>query len=316
MDSFMGKPLVSVIIPLHNAELYVDECVQSVLNQSYPNIEIIIVENGSIDKSYEIVQKYESQKIQVLKTEIANASAARNIGIQHSHGDYIQFLDADDTISTTKIQKQIEVLAKTNFDDRILSFCPWQKFGTDTSQIQQELCHGYEPALDVLIDLQFMSSMIAIHSYLISRNLIIKTGMWDEALSSNDDGEWMARILSNAKRLVFVPDVRADYRAKPGSLSDQHTNQSVSSRMDAAIKMCEILRLNSDNKLKEQAMSILLTRELYSSYPYCSAVRKKGEAYIKKHLPSTKIRYPKVYWKSWVYYILAYLGLVKSNLEP
>ena len=98
--------VVSVIIPAYNAEKYLAECIDSVLNQTYENVELIIVNDGSQDGTRDILDKYASKhsNIQVIHTENGGVSRARNIGLKHASGDYIMFLDSDDTLTKDAIQ--------------------------------------------------------------------------------------------------------------------------------------------------------------------------------------------------------------------
>lgn len=94
----MCKELISIIIPVHNSALYLHYCLESIRNQTYKNIEIILVENGSADNSYQLCQNYADRddRIKVIKLEAANVSIARNEGIKYAHGKYIMFADSDD----------------------------------------------------------------------------------------------------------------------------------------------------------------------------------------------------------------------------
>ena len=107
------KDLVSVIIPFYNEEHYFDDCIHSVLNQTYQNIEIIIVNDGSDKKFYEklqaLNQKYPN-KINLVHKQNGGVSSARNLGIQKATGKYISFLDADDSWLPDKIEYQIKII--------------------------------------------------------------------------------------------------------------------------------------------------------------------------------------------------------------
>src|SRR5579875_322194 len=100
-------PLISIIIPLYNAEKYIIETIDSALQQSYKNIEIIIIDDGSTDSSFNVAETYKSDNIIVVKQENKGASAARNHGLKLAKGEYIQFLDADDILDVNKIEYQI-----------------------------------------------------------------------------------------------------------------------------------------------------------------------------------------------------------------
>ena len=111
--------LISVIIPFYNEENYFDECINSVLNQTYQNIEIIIVNDGSdqiyIDKLEKIKFKY-PEKSRVFNKKNEGVSSARNLGIEKSKGEYIAFLDADDKWLPFKLEHQIKTIKDKNLD--------------------------------------------------------------------------------------------------------------------------------------------------------------------------------------------------------
>ena len=92
--------LISVIIPVYNVENYLDECIQSVLQQTYKNLEIILVDDGSTDNSGVICDEYKDKdtRITVLHQKNGGISKARNVGIEYAHGEYIGFVDSDDFI--------------------------------------------------------------------------------------------------------------------------------------------------------------------------------------------------------------------------
>lgn len=105
------KPLVSVIIPNYNYANYVREAIDSVLDQTYENVEIIVVDDGSKDGSKEILESY-GNKIKAVFQENAGVSKARNNGVEQSKGEYLAFLDADDIWLPEKIEKQVELFEK------------------------------------------------------------------------------------------------------------------------------------------------------------------------------------------------------------
>ncbi len=113
------KKLVSIIVPVHNSSKYLASCIDSILNQTYKNIEIIVIENGSTDNSLEILKSYESQiKLEIL--ENPGLSKARNKGIELSNGDYIAFVDSDDYIEKNMLETLVNDIEKNNSD---LSIC-------------------------------------------------------------------------------------------------------------------------------------------------------------------------------------------------
>jgi len=110
----MTKPLVSVIIPTFNRADVIGNAVESVLRQSYKNIEVIVVDDGSTDHTESILKRY-GQKINVLRQENTGASVARNRGAAKANGEVLAFIDSDDLWFETKIERQISLLEKVNY---------------------------------------------------------------------------------------------------------------------------------------------------------------------------------------------------------
>ena len=107
---------VSVIIPMHNSSKHIEECLDSVINQTYKNIEIIVVDDNSTDNSAEIVERKKDSRIKLIKLERnLGVSKARNTGIDNATGKYICFLDSDDYWILDKLEKQVEFIENNNY---------------------------------------------------------------------------------------------------------------------------------------------------------------------------------------------------------
>jgi len=107
-------PKVSVIVPVYNVEKYIDECLQSILNQTYSNIEIILVDDGSTDRSSEICDGYAAQdeRIRIIHKKNGGLSSARNAGLRIVSGTYVTFVDSDDCIATRYVEILVKVILK------------------------------------------------------------------------------------------------------------------------------------------------------------------------------------------------------------
>lgn len=116
----MQQGLVSVIVPIYNAEKYLDQCIASITGQNYRNLEILLVDDGSNDKSYEIAKHWadKDKRIRLLRKENGGVSSARNYGLKNITGDFISFVDSDDTIDNDMIQCMIN-----GFDKEIDIVC-------------------------------------------------------------------------------------------------------------------------------------------------------------------------------------------------
>lgn len=112
------NPLVSVILPTYNVEKYLDKCLQSICSQTYRNVEIIVVIDGSTDNSYNISKGWERQdsRIKVIYQENAGSGPARNNGLRNAHGQFVLFVDPDDWVDSTMIEKFVEYQSQYNVD--------------------------------------------------------------------------------------------------------------------------------------------------------------------------------------------------------
>src|ERR1051325_7839947 len=107
--SNQNHPLVSVIVPTYNRANLLRETIESVLAQTYPNIELIVVDDGSTDETPELLKQYDD-RLAYIRKQNAGGTAARNTGILAAHGEYLNFLDHDDLFLPTKIERQVKIL--------------------------------------------------------------------------------------------------------------------------------------------------------------------------------------------------------------
>lgn len=130
---------VSVIVPVYNAEKVLPRCIESILNQSYKNLELILVNDGSIDKSIDIIHKYEKldNRVKVIDNKNNGVSETRNIGVGEAIGEYIQFIDSDDFIELDMIEKTIKLM-EDNVADIVMTgvFLDIEEKGEFSTSIQ------------------------------------------------------------------------------------------------------------------------------------------------------------------------------------
>ena len=111
-------PKISVIVPIYKVEVYINKCIDSIINQSYKNIEVILVDDGSPDKCGEIANIYSKKdsRVKVIHKENGGLSDARNCGMKYATGEYVLFVDSDDWISEEMIDTLVSIAIETNAD--------------------------------------------------------------------------------------------------------------------------------------------------------------------------------------------------------
>lgn len=206
---------VSILIPMYNAEAFVRETLDSCLKQTYQNIEVIVVDDGSNDRSFAVAKEYESDsRVKVFSIQNSGACVARNVALKQATGGYIVFLDADNIISPEKIQSQIEILENSDCKE-IVATGPWDRFYNSITEAKFPQLHiykSYRHGIDLLLDLWNYSEMFETGCYMISRELAIKAGPWMPGLNKNQDGEYFSRVLMQSADVIFCPEAKVYYR--------------------------------------------------------------------------------------------------------
>lgn len=269
---------VSIIIPLYNSEAYITQTIDSCLAQTHRDIEIIVVENGSTDKSYQVVKSIANKRLSVFQISTPNAAAARNYGYQKATGAYIIFLDADDVMAPNKIELQLKALSKK--PEGWIASCAWAKFKTNTKEaiITPQKVWNIQNPIDWCLQSWMGGGMMIPGCWLIPKTIIEKAGLWNENLSLHDDGEFMCRVLLASKGNVFVENTVVYYRQSATSLS-RH-NQSYKAAKSALLVyksyQKEILKFQ-DSKLTRRLLARNFSKFIYEYYP--AHARLINEAY-------------------------------------
>jgi glycosyltransferase involved in cell wall biosynthesis len=226
------KPLVSILIPAYNAEPWIAATLKSALAQTWPCKEIIVVDDGSRDKTLTVALTFASPHVKVVAQKNAGASAARNHAYRLCTGKYIQWLDADDILDPEKISKQMEV-AESLDDKWTLFSSAWARFYFRLSHAQWEPTVLWKdlPPLEWLVRKMGQNLHMGNQSWLMSRELAESAGLWDERLSLDDDGEYFCRVLLASHGVKFVPEARSYYRISgTGGLSNvDHSDKKLES---------------------------------------------------------------------------------------
>lgn len=196
-------------MPCFNAEAFLNTSIACVFEQTYPAVELITVDDGSTDRSFqileEITQKYPS--LTVLRQTNRGPYPARNLALSKAKGDYVAFLDADDYWTHDCLQKLYDGLIRNNAD---LSYCGWQNIYENGHNGPQYIPPAYEEGdmfMDFLKDCPW-----PIHAALVKRSIVIKVGGFSTRCFSSMDYDFWIRISGITQRISRVPEVLAFYR--------------------------------------------------------------------------------------------------------
>jgi glycosyltransferase involved in cell wall biosynthesis len=211
-------PRVSIVIAAYQAERYIASSIQSALHQTLQDIEIIVVDDGSTDKTASIAQSIGDPRLRVVRQDNQGQSAASNRGAAEASGEYIKFLDADDQLNAVHIQAQLQALAgKTN----VVASCRWAYFVDDPSLLRVREEHtnrDYERSIDWIVDsLSLDEGMMGGWMWLIPREVWNASGGWNEQLSLNNDFDFSIRLLLASQGVRYAPDAIYAYREGVGN---------------------------------------------------------------------------------------------------
>ncbi len=263
---------VSIIIPTFNSLKYIHETIESVLKQTYANIEIIIIDDGSTDGSWDYLKSLRIEHLLVVKNEGSGACAARNHGYKLSCGNYIQFLDSDDLLSPDKIEKQVALLDQ-NLD--YIAVCSTKHFYdlpengkiTDT-----DFMFSTDQPSQFLLNLYGANGrfeMVQTSAWLTPRNVIDKAGIWNASLTKDQDGEFFCRVVMASKGVVYVPNVLNYYRkhVKGSNIANQVQRQQIESQLQAVNLKALVLSPQSDTSAYKSAMALQYKFIAINAYP-------------------------------------------------
>jgi glycosyltransferase involved in cell wall biosynthesis len=291
------KP-VSIIIPVFNSLPYLAGTIESALRQTYPVKEIIIVDDGSTDGSFELARQYENEQVQVVRQQNAGAAVARNTGLALATGDYIQFLDAGDLLDPYKIEAQVKALHGLQTK---LAVCNYIQFSDDAElrmpyyPDQSSFIYSSDDPLDFLVNLwggKGAYNFIQTNCWLVPKAFIEQAGNWRSYRCPDDDGEFFARMILASNGIVHVPDVYNYYRMAAGAnqLSSNTNTEYLENTLLTIDLKSSYLTAKGVHPQMKKAMATQYLRFAVYQYPQRKHLSKK--AFAKYLALQTKVPYP------------------------
>ncbi len=201
---------VSIIIPMHNSSKHIEECIDSVLNQTYENIELVIVDDKSSDNSIELVEKICDDRIKIIKlSQNVGAAQARNTGIDYATGDYICFLDSDDFWNLEKIEKQVNFIEENNYSFIYSGYAYFRNNKITTAHVPNSI--NYEAALK--------NTTIFTSTVMFNMRKLKKEDIYMPNIKRGQDTATWWKVLKKGITAYGIDEVLAFYRVGEKSLS-------------------------------------------------------------------------------------------------
>ncbi len=207
------KPLVSILIPAFESQEWIADTIKSAVGQTWPRKEIIVVDDGSRDRTVAMARQFASKEVSVVTQANQGAAATRNRAFSICQGDYIQWLDADDLLAPDKIERQMNAM-DLGANKRLLLSSAWGRFLNRVDKadfVPTPLWSDLSP-VEWLLRKMGQNVFMQTATWLVSRELTEAAGPWNTQLLSDDDGEYFCRVLLESNGVRFIPEAKVFYR--------------------------------------------------------------------------------------------------------
>ena len=271
-----NKPLISIIIPTFNRADLIGETLDSILAQTYQNWECIVVDDGSSDRTADVLKNYldKDSRIQFhQRTEQhkPGGNGARNYGFELSNGDYIKWLDSDDLITPYLLEKEINAINENKID---ICLSSWKYFDQQNSTYKErnQLVKMHpKNGIDLLYNMGIKGDFSYPSCYLVKKEIINISGPWNEFLRINQDGEFFTRVLINCSNLISL-DYLGTLHRKDGDnkVSQDKTKLGMINRINSWILIESYINITQNEKLIQylENTKIILYNELKRNKNY------------------------------------------------
>lgn len=273
---------VSIVIPTFNAEKYLPECVESALNQTYKEKEVIVVDDGSTDNSLEVLRKYEG-RITIISKKNGGTASALNTGIKKMSGEWFKWLSADDALYPNALEELISEAKKLKNKKKYILYSNYDIINEKGKKIRQFIEPDYNNFSP------FDANVILLDHYvgngttsLIHKSALDEFGFFDETIGYGEDYElWLRFCLLYGCRLHLVPKILARYRVHEKQL----TQKKVGDALENSEKIRKIILGKLDSKLREK-YKISLT-QLKKNKPFLIRTRHTARDIMLRVLPKS-----------------------------
>jgi glycosyltransferase involved in cell wall biosynthesis len=264
-------PKVSVIVPAYNAAQWIGQTLESLDDQRYQNLQVIVVDDGSVDGTAEVAESFASRfpDWRLMQQENRGQTAALNIGLSAATGKYIQYLDADDLLLPGKIRAQVERLEA---EPGCIASAAWGRFNSrpaDVTFSPDATWTDMAPIDWLVANWSDGGGMMFPAIWLVPVEIAQRIGPWREDLTLLNDTEYFPRALLASRGVRFCPDARVAYRSGlSGSLSGRKSKVALESAFKV-LEACDAMLLAAeDSERVRRALSALWQRYAHDAYPH------------------------------------------------
>ena len=264
---------LSIVVPVYNVEKYIKECISSLLEQTLDSVEILVVNDGTKDKSIDVVKSFKDDRITILNKENGGLSSARNYGLKHAKGEYVCFFDSDDFIDGKDSYKEMYEKAKKDDLDILNGVFSWYYSESD---IRRDSRYEFVAQEKAMSGREYLKKTVATNTYLaiactqiykreflVENNLEFKEGIYHE------DEQFTPRALLKAKRVNVIPLNFYMYRQREGSIMSTKQNpQRVTDVFNTVRELADLIDMERDEELKKVFRSYLMGLVLKYGYLY------------------------------------------------
>ena len=217
MDSQVNRPLVSVITPTFNRADFVGECIESVLGQTYPNLEHLLVDDGSTDNTQEIVERYlPDQRLRFARQANSGQATARNMGLGMARGEYICFLDSDNVWKLDKIERQLKLMQQHPAVDVI--YGNQEVIDEDGNILPMPEHKRMKRYSGRITDKLLLDNFVSFNTAMIRRRCFDKVKGFDQSVRAGDDYDLWLRFSAHFE-FLHVPEIFGQYRVMKNQIS-------------------------------------------------------------------------------------------------
>ena len=216
------RNMVSIVVPVYNVEKYIKRCIESILNQTYKNIQLILIDDGSTDASGEVCDQFAKidGRIKVIHKKNEGVSSARNYGIESCNGEYLMFVDSDDALATDIVEKAVSLMNKTLADVAVFGYKKIYESGNNQEWLPEKnlLLSGKTAVKKLLKNFSDLGGGYPNKMWRVS----VFDGnipLYNTKLFYFDDSEWMTRMLLKCKNVITLDTIGYLYYIRDNSIT-------------------------------------------------------------------------------------------------